>query len=239
MMQPVHDSVRWGHTKINFTYQYAKRKTLAISVHPDLSVTVKAPEGTLPAAIREKERQRGAWIHSAWREFELYLPKQPPRSYISGETHRYLGRQYRLKAVQGDAESVKCLRGYLWVTTRDEPNPEKTRKLLEGWYRQHAQEVFHERLQECCRRAAREGVPEPVLRIQKMTNRWGSCSDQGRILLNLELIKAPKECIDYVIVHELCHLKEKHHGARFWRLLEKLMPDYQERRKRLNRFADV
>ncbi len=78
-----------------------------------------------------------------------------------------------------------------------------------------------------------------MLRIQKMTSRWGSCSDKGRILLNLELIKAPRDYTDYVITHELCHLKEKHHGPRFWKLLEKLMPDYEQRRKKLNLFADV
>ncbi|MCK5539495.1 MAG: DUF45 domain-containing protein [Deltaproteobacteria bacterium] len=112
-------------------------------------------------------------------------------------------------------------------------------KLLSDWYRQHAQRIFRERLEICLQRVAREGVKAPNLRIQKMTNRWGSCSEQGKIILNLELIKAPKECIDYVITHELCHLKEKHHGLRFWRLLEKLMPDYRERRQRLNHYADV
>lgn len=232
------DSVRWGNTTIPYQYSYAKRKTLAISVHPDLTVTVKAPEGTEPEAIREKVRQRGPWVNNAWREFILYLPRQPRRQYVSGETHRYLGRQYRLKVVEGESVMVKCLRGYLCVTT-DDPSPAKVQKLLDNWYREHARVVFHERLSECCRLAACEGIQMPVLRIQKMASRWGSCSDSGRILLNLELIKASKECIDYVITHELCHLKEKHHGPRFWRLLEKLMPDYSQRRKRLNLFADL
>lgn len=237
-MVELHDSVRWGNTHIPYRYSYAKRRTLAISVHPDLVVTVRAPEGTDPQAIREKVMQRGPWISKAWREFTLYIPKQPSRKYVSGESHRYLGRQYRLKVVEGDESSVKCLRGYLWVTTAD-PSPPNIRKLLNDWYREHARTVFRERLDACCRLAAREGIQEPALRIQQMASRWGSCSDSGRILLNLELIKAPKDCIDYVITHELCHLKEKHHGPRFWRLLGKLMPDYQERRKRLNLFADV
>ena len=232
------DSVRWGSTTIPYRYSFAKRKTLGISVHPDLTVTVKAPEGTPPEAIREKIWQRGAWIRQAWRDFELYLPKQPARQYVSGEAHRYLGRQYRLKVVAGDAPSVKCLRGYLWVVTGD-TSPARVQPLLESWYREHAHTIFKERLDACLRLAAREGVPEPTLRIQKMTSRWGSCSDKGRILLNLELIKAPKDCIDYVITHELCHLKEKHHGPGFWRLLEKLMPDYEARRKKLNLFADL
>lgn len=105
------DSVRWGHTLITYRYRYTERKTLAITVNPDLSVVVVAPLGTELGAIREKVRKRGSWIKKAWHEFELYLPKLPPRRYVNGETHRYLGRQYRLLAERGEIESVKCLRG--------------------------------------------------------------------------------------------------------------------------------
>lgn len=238
-MSELLDSIHWGQTVIPYGYRYARRKTLAISVHPDLRVTVVAPEGTPLEGIRDKVRQRGNWIRQAWREYQLYLPHQPVRSYVNGETHRYLGRQYRLKSQQGDVESVKCLRGYLWVTTKEEPTPAQVKALLDGWYREHARAIFAERLEACCRLAAREGIAKPALRIQRLAKRWGSCADSGRIMLNLELIKAPKECIDYVITHELCHLKEKHHGPRFWRLLAKLMPDFEERRKRLNLYADV
>lgn len=239
MMVVREDKVSWGRTVISYGLEYSERNTLAISVHPDLSVTVKAPINTELHAVREKVLKRAAWIQRQWREFELYLPKQPPRSFVNGETHRYLGRQYRLRAELGDTESAKCLRGYFKITLGSVPDPENVRRSLEKWYRERADRIFHERLQICLRRAARESIPEPKLRIQKMVNRWGSCSGKGRIILNLELIKTPIECIDYVITHELCHLKEKHHGPRFWRLLAKLMPDYERRRKRLNLFVDL
>lgn len=234
-----HDLVRWGRTEIPFTYGFGKIKDLVISVHPDLAVTVKAPEGTSIEAIREKIRKRGPWIRKAWREFELYLPKQPPRRYVNGETHRYLGRQYRLRAEKGDTDSVKCLRGYLRVTTKADPTPGKICDMLDDWYREHAQRVFRERLEACVKRAAMEGIAEPIVSIRKMKTRWGSCSKEGRISLNLELIKTPKDCIDYVIFHELCHVKERSHGPRFWKLLVKLVPDCEARRKKLNIFADV
>ncbi len=233
------DQVRWGRTLIPFSCQFSERKTLAISVHPDLSVSIKAPLETETEVIRARVLKRAAWIQRQWREFELYLPKQPPRRYINGETHRYLGRQYRLRAEVGGVDAVKCLRGYFRVTLRDEPTPVLVAKRLNSWYRERARKIFHERLEVCWHKATREGVQKPPIRIQKMTNRWGSCSKSGRIILNLELIKAPKECIDYVIMHELCHLREQHHGPRFWCLLGKLMPDYAERRRKLNLFADV
>lgn len=178
-------------------------------------------------------------IYKARREFQLYLPKQPERSYVNGETHRYLGKQYRLKAVHGDEISVKCQRGYLWVTTPHRPSPETSRDLLEAWYTERALAVFNERLSECHRKVARERIPYPMLAIRKMTRRWGSCTKEGRIILNLEMIKAPKDCIDYVIVHELCHLKEHNHGQKFWKLLARVMPDYEERRRRLNMVVDM
>ena len=233
MIAPM-DQVQWGRTTIHYSYSFAERRTMAIHVHPDLAVTVVAPEGAELDAIREKVKKRAAWIRKSKREFELYLPKAPPRRYVSGESHRYLGRQYRLKAVQGEAEGVKCMRGYFWVTTREQPDPERVAKRLNEWYRARAHSIFHERLTACHERARRVGVPLPPLTIRQLTSRWGSCTRTGRIILNLDLIKAPKDCIDYVITHELCHLKEHHHGPKFWRLMERVMPDYEERKRRLN-----
>jgi len=232
------DSIAWGATEIPYRYTFSRRATLAISVHPDLSVTVRAPHETSIETIRQFVHRRGGWISKVWRDFEQYLPKQPERRYISGETHRYLGRQYRLKIEQGDADSVKCSRGYLWVSTKIEPSPEHAKALLEEWYRNHARVVFHERLQACYQRVQREGISFPDMLIRKMVSRWGSCSSNGRITLNLALIKAPKECIDYVIIHELCHFKVKHHGPKFWKLLHRLMPDFEERRKKLHLYGE-
>jgi predicted metal-dependent hydrolase len=203
-----------------------------------LSVTVRAPHGTSIETVRQFVHRRGGWISKAWRNFEQYLPKQPERRYISGESHRYLGRQFRLKVERGEVDSVKCLRGFLWISTKSDPSPEQAQVLLEDWYRQHARNVFQERLLVCHQRAEREGIPFPDLLIRKMISRWGSCSSAGRITLNLALIKAPKECIDYVIIHELCHFKVRHHGPKFWKLLHRLMPDFEERRKKLNLFGE-
>jgi predicted metal-dependent hydrolase len=229
--------VYWGRTEISYEVRFAARKTLAITVHPDLRVSVVAPTGADPNSIRAKVRKRGPWIRKQWREFELYLPNQPARRYVNGETHRYLGRQYRLRTEQGEEESVKCLRGYFRITTRKDPTPAIARRRLEDWYRNRAEAVFCDRLDICHARAEREGIPRPQLKIKRMQKRWGSCAPNGAITLNLELIKAPRDCIDYVIMHELCHLKEAHHGPRFWALLGRLMPDYEVHKKRLNLLA--
>jgi predicted metal-dependent hydrolase len=232
------DSIIWGTLEIPYRYSYARRKNLSISVHPDLSVIVSAPNGAGIEKIREFVHRRAGWIRRTWRDFEQYLPKQPQRRYIAGETHYYLGRQYRLKIEQGNADSVKCLRGFLRVTIKGEISPARTKTLLTDWYRHHAKEVFHERLMVCQQRAHREGIPLPNLQIRKMNSRWGSYSSRELVTLNLALIKTPKDCIDYVIIHELCHYKVKHHGPEYWNLLHKLMPDFEEQRKKLNLYAD-
>ncbi|MBE2202254.1 MAG: M48 family metallopeptidase [Anaerolinea sp.] len=231
MMQ---QAVQYGTSTIQYDLQFASRKTLGIDVHPDLSVTVTAPQGSSPAEVAARVQKRGAWILRQQREFELYLPLVPPRQYVSGETHRYLGKQYRLKVVADDEEQVKLTRGRLFVHTPDPQDREWVQRQLTEWYRGHAQRIFTERLEACFPRVAKYGVAYPELEIRQMEKRWGSCTAEGKILLNLRLIQAPKELIDYVVTHELCHLLEHHHGAAFYALLDRVMLDWRARRQRLN-----
>ena len=235
----VSDQVTWGSTVITYRYRFSPAKTLAITVQPDLAVEVTAPRGTPLERIRAKVCKRGAWIQKAWREFERFHPLQPPREYVPGEAHRYLGRQYRLRAVSGPVAAVSLRRGYLEATTPDRPSKGVLGTLVRGWYVAQAGEVLRGRLAACHRLAAVEGIPLPPLAIRRMAARWGSCTPGGQVILNPELVKAPKECIDYVIMHELCHLVEHNHSPRFWRLLGRLMPDWEARRGLLNRLSDI
>ena len=121
-------SVQYGNTLISYEVSFAARKTLAIEVHPDLRVTVRAPEGSELETIQQKVKKRVPWILRQQRQFESYLPKLPPRQYVSGETHRYLGRQYRLKVSNSEAERVKLSRGYFFI--RVMPDWQKKRQRL-------------------------------------------------------------------------------------------------------------
>jgi predicted metal-dependent hydrolase len=227
-------TVKYGTITIQYDLHFAARKTMGIDVHPDLSITVTAPQGSRPEEIAARVKKRGAWILRQQREFALYLPLTPPRQYVSGETHLYLGKQYRLKVIAEPDEQVKLTRGWLFVHTSDPQRRERVEALLTEWYRRHAQRIFVERLDACFPRIAKYGLERPQLEIRQMEKRWGSCTAEGKILLNLKLIQAPKELIDYVVMHELCHLKEHHHGASFYALLDRAMPDWRERRRRLN-----
>ena len=227
-------SIQFGRKRIEFQLLYSSRKTLAIDVHPDLSVIVTAPKNTEDVAVEQKMHKRASWIVQQQRFFENYLPTIPPRLYVSGESHRYLGRQYRLRVHEGDKEAVQMARGQINVFLTEPSNKIRTKSLVTGWFRQRAEIVFQELFSAMLPKAERHGISAGKFEIRRMKNRWGSCTIEGHILLNPDLIIAPKLCIEYVIVHELCHLKEHNHSPGFYRLLQSMMPDWELRRERLN-----
>lgn len=227
-------TVQFGRKQIEYQLRYSSRKTLAIDVHPDLSVVVTAPTGSMDEAVVKRVEKRAAWIVQQQRFFENYLPTLPPRRYVSGESHRYLGRQYRLRVHQADTDGVKMARGQINVGLVDTAKKERVRSLVTRWFRERAEIVFGEVFDTCAARVERHGIQANGFQIRRMINRWGSCTVEGNILLNLDLIVAPVSCIEYVVVHELCHLKEHNHGNDFYRLLKAMMPDWERRRERLN-----
>jgi predicted metal-dependent hydrolase len=233
-LKPRRLEIQYGRKKINYDLSYSSRKTLAIDVHPDLSVVVTAPKDADDSAVNEKMQKRASWIIKQQRFFENYLPTIPPRKYVSGESHRYLGRQYRLRVHKGDKDTVKMARGQINVYLCNPEDKSRIKPLVVGWFRQRSEIIFREIFDSVVAKAVRYGIEADDFEIRRMRNRWGSCTREGRILLNPDLIIAPKLCIEYVIVHELCHLQEYNHSPRFYRLLRKIMPDWEQRRERLN-----
>lgn len=206
---------------------YTDRKTLGIKVYPDTSVKVFAPIDTDLPIIEQHLKAKRKWIEKQQRSFQSYLPATPPRQYIGGESFLYLGKQYMLKIEPSTAEEVKLYQGRLVVKT---VNPDAThiKKLLQQWYIARATILFNKLFEEQFYLFKRFGLEKPILQIKKMEKRWGSCTPQQKIILNPELIKAPVVCINYVILHELCHLVHHNHSKAFYRLLENFMPDWQK-----------
>jgi len=226
-----------GESSIEYQLSFAPRETLAISVHPDLRVSVIAPLETDLETVEARVRKRASWILRQQRELAVFLPHVTPRQYVSGETHLYLGRQYRLKVIGSkEQEEVKLIRGFLQTFVMDKQDQNQIQHLLEEWYRRQAQCVFQERLEAVLVRFRRHELQPPEFIIKKLKARWGSCTKVGVITLNLKLIQVSKPCIDYVIAHELCHLIEHNHSRHFYILLDQIMPDWRSRRMILNEF---
>lgn len=234
-MSAVRESVDYGKEKIFFAVVYTDRKTMEISVQPDRRVIVKAPIGTLLDTVRKRVTKRARWITKQINYFSQFEPSTPARRYIGGETHLFLGRQYRLKIKKHEVDTVKLKGPYFLVSTPEPDDGLRIKGLLDNWYKEHARKIFSQRLDKCFQSSKKLGVPFPEIRLRKMVKRWGSCSGSGDILLNTSLVRAPIYCIDYVIMHELCHLKVHAHNIAYFKLISKYMPDWEKRKARLER----
>lgn len=215
---------------------HASGKVL-IKVHPDCRVVALAPQETDNAVVLEAVKKRSRWIYEQLRAFRKQREHHAPRKYVSGESHYYLGKQYLLKVIETSEtpQCVKLLRGKLEVTLR-ERSAEKTQQLMNSWYKSKAKETFAKRLDAMLEQTL--WVKErPAVRIRTMQTQWGSCSPNGRITLNPQLVKVPRDCIDYVILHELCHIAEHNHSERFYRLMNQVMPNWESIKDRLDNMA--
>ena len=226
------ESIQFGSRKIDFRLEYSERKSLGITVMPDFNVLVKAPIDTPIEKIKEKLRNKAPWIIRQQSFFLSFHPKTPARKYVSGESHLYLGRQYRLKILQGKQESVKLRGQFIEIVTNDKP---RAKQLLHDWYLQNAKVKFSAIAVTLIAQFKRHKVEPTNIVLREMATRWGSCTPKGKIILNPELIKAPKGCIEYVIIHELCHLIHHDHTQKFIDLQTKEMPDWEKWKMKLEK----
>ncbi len=229
------DQIQYGNTLIDYNLEFVERKTLGIKVYPDKSVNVSAPQESSIEKIREKLKRKASWIIKQQDFFLSFHPLTPARKFVSGETHLYLGRQYRLKLHQSSVESVKLTGGYINVRAKNIGDKNVIESLLKIWYKEKAAQHFTELFNELKPISTSFYEDDPELKYRWMKKRWGSCDKNGIIHLNLELIKTPKKCIEYVIVHELCHLKYLNHSIAFYSLLEKVYPDWKTTKNKLER----
>jgi predicted metal-dependent hydrolase len=226
-------------TAIPYTLRRTRRKTLGIRITPDAAVHVTAPVGATQAAVEEVLRRKAAWIVRKQAEVRAYRPPVPPRQYVSGEVYFYLGKSLRLLVV-GDAKSpargrVTVEGECLCVQTPSPDDAQAVAALIDRWYRRAAAEVFAAELAVAAARVLPLSITAPrTVRIRRMQTRWGSCTAKGAITLNLRLIQADRALIEYVIVHELCHLREHNHSRSYYRLLDQALPDWRARKQRLN-----
>lgn len=231
MSQGIPCSINYGTGSIDYDLVYASRKTLEIAVHPDKTIVVTAPQNANFDNIEAKVKKRARWIKRQVRYFQQFDPRTPDKKYVGGESHFYLGRKYRLKITQSVQNFVTLKNGYLHIETISESR-EQIQKNLDAWYREKAHQHFIRIFDECWLQV-KNADQKPSLNIKKMKKRWGSLSKNGTLSLNVDLIQTPKECIEYVILHELCHLTEYNHSPNFYKLLDKRLPDWLKRKHKL------
>ena len=201
-----------------------RRKSADIRVE-DGAVSVLVPVNTPAEKIDQLLAAKRRWIKE---KITLHRDATPinPKQFVSGEAFSYLGRNYRLKVERGPFAPVKLQGGRLVVTTpQGAESPHIVRNALIRWYKHQAARKLREKVE---RYSEIVGVHPRSIGVRSFKSRWGSCTPKGRIELNWMIMMAPNRMVDYVVVHELCHLIRHDHSDDFWREDEKVMPDYQE-----------
>ena len=228
---------QYGRSTIEYQLTFEDRKNLAITVRPDKSVIVKAPTKSKYEEIQRKLRKRGQWILKQINYFDKFHPIQPEREYISGETHYYLGRQYRLRIKKGNEDSVKLIGKFFILTTKKPENSEHIKLLMRQWYADHIKMILERRVREYADRILGSGFGTIEITYKYLKKRWGYWNPNGSLTFNIELIKTPLPCVDYVIAHELCHLAHPNHDKSFYRLMGRIIPDWLKRKEKIELFG--
>jgi predicted metal-dependent hydrolase len=199
---------------------------------------VDAPSDALLADVLAAVKKRSRWISQHVSAAKARLEHVLPREYVSGESLHYLGRRYRLKVIVDPAVALKAhMRGAFITVGVSKHDVTMIRSVLDAWYRQRAREVFAQRLPVIAEPL--QWVHElPPVRLQCMKRQWGNCSPSGRITLNPWLVRAPRRAIDYVLLHEMCHLKHHNHTKAFYSTLDMHMPNWREVKEQLDERAE-
>lgn len=227
--------VMCGDEEIPYTVVHSKRRTLGIHVYSDARVVVRAPFFTRRSTIKKRIDGKADWIQKKIHDLKALPPREPALQYTEGEQHLYLGSAYPLRIMKGKHSAVVLTPQAIEITVRGEVKAIRIKKILDSWYRVQAVNVFGERIARCVPRVP--GVKAKHITrvsIRAMKTRWGSLSRKGSLNLNLALIRAELACIDYVVIHELCHFKRYAHDKKYYALLENILPDWKRYKKKLN-----
>ncbi|MBP9690998.1 M48 family metallopeptidase [Candidatus Woesebacteria bacterium] len=212
------------------------RRSLSIQIRPDGSVLVRAPKIIPLFLVQKQVEEKAAWIYKKVLYFEKHAHTKAPKTYQEGEVHTFLGEKYTLKTVIGENDSVVLNDGTITITSK-RISPVIVKSLLSAWYHEQGVKILYERFELACRMFQDKGIVPASLSYKPMKGKWGYCTHDNHISLSPELVKTPLECIDYVVYHELCHVKHHDHGSKFHALQKEMLPDYRLRKKKLDAYG--
>ncbi len=232
---PRRETVTHQGQPLDYTLVFRARRTIAFAVRPDGTVHVTAPAGVPAAWVAQQVLKRADWIRQHLAEFARRPAPAPARSYAAGALHFYLGRPLALRLAEGPQPAVAVAEYELLVCYPGPHAPARTEALLQAWYARQAPALFAESLARVWPAFAGLGLRRPTLFVRAMRTRWGSCTpSSARIRLSPDLVRATPGCLDYVLLHECCHLQVPDHSAAFYALQTRLLPDWELWKQKLN-----
>lgn len=209
---------------IDYELVRTNRKSIAITIERDSKVLVNAPENLSDEEIEKYIYKKRLWIWEKLAIKKSINEEIVQKKFISGESFSYLGRRYRLQIVDGK-EELKLKNGWFTLGITKQ---KKAKEIFKTWYSSHLKNKIDERLEFICNNM---NIKKPEFRIMELGFRWGSCTKDSVLNFNWKIAMAPLGVIDYVLVHEIVHLKEHTHNERFWKEVSKIMPNYLEKKE--------
>ena len=218
------------------SYEYflinQNRKTISLAVQPNLQILLKCPINYSQGEIDKFLKRKWLWLKKQITYFKKYKKRKIVKEYVSGESFLYLGRQYKLIIKHASENKVDFSYGKLSLfTTKNINNKKHNKKILENWYLERMNKIFSEEYEKAFQNFNYSFKPKLITR--EMSKRWGSFLNNEKIILNPKLIQAPKECINYVLNHELCHMEHKNHNAIFYQTLKSKIPNWEKLKEKL------
>lgn len=228
--------IQYGTTTINYQVVRSNRKTVGLEVSIEDGVKIRAPKKLSQSEIEAIVEKKAEWILKKQDKLSDVKPAPKPKEFLSGEKLPYLGRRYRIKVQETDnveQVKVKLYQGKFWLmisksVAEDDDRRDMIREEVIQWYRSHADTKIKERVKKYQEQIGEE---PNAIKVKKQKKRWGSCSSKRNLNFNWKLIMAPMSVIDYLVVHELAHLKYPNHSKEFWQLVEAVIPNYEEKQE--------
>ena len=221
---------------LNYKVVYSARSSIGINVSPEKGVTVRAPYGTNLKTIEKVVEAKSEWIRKHLERNRGLTRLNENISFHEGSLLFFRGKEYPLRIKQASANRIEVTEDEIILSTVYPDNTVRIRALIGKWYLSEASGHFKTILKELLKKYEAYRFFPSALVVKSMKRRWGSCSSQGRITLNSELIKLDDIYTEYVILHELCHLRYPNHGKDFYRLLGEVFPDWKAVKKDLGNY---
>lgn len=224
------------HTSgVSYTVIYSRRRSMGISVHTDRRVIARVPIGTSSKAVEEMVRGKADWIKKALNHYETLTRIDRGESLMDGDRLLFMGKENLLKIIPSDRYYIRRSDHTIEVGIKGENNPQIITAMLEHWYGTVAKPILTKQFNETLDKYRRYNFSPAGFAVRKMKKRWGSCTSQGKIAISYDLIKLNPLFAEYVILHELCHLRHHNHGQGFYNLLSEVYPDWRAVRAELKK----
>src|SRR3989344_3054166 len=230
------DSFLFGKTQIDYDIVYSpRRRNATLAVYPLKQVEITVPTTIQQEKIKTLVERKAVWVIKQLVWFDQIIQIDSVKEYVNGESFLYLGRQYRLKLNKENGKTEVRMRGKeLEVTLKKQDNIKDTKTLIKvaiwHWYREQALKNIDESVS-CY--SKKLGIRKPKITIKNQYKRWGSCASKNVVIFNFRIAMAPLSQLNYVVAHELVHIKHKDHSPKFWKTLKSIMPDYKDRKEKL------